>query len=185
MKAGKQALAEAISASGRGKGGGRKVDAALTDPATKQRLEDELEVERTLGWLFHDIHLLLSKDFEHRISATGLTRSQWRVLVNIDRGGGGRTQTELADQTGIEKAPLGKILDRLEENHWILRKPDPTDRRARRVYATSKIERFFPQLAEAAKGVFARTLQGMRQSEVKELISQLTKLKRNLGGADD
>jgi DNA-binding MarR family transcriptional regulator len=150
-----------------------------------ERLRAEMEVERTLGWLFHDIHRLLAKDFESRIAGLGLTRAQWRVLVAIQRAEAPLTQTEIAEQTEIEKAPLGKTLDRLEQGGWIVRKSDPNDRRARRVSATAKIEKAMPQLAAAAKGTFARTLQGVRQSEVKELIAQLQKLKRNLGGADD
>lgn len=142
-------------------------------------------VEITLGWLLFDVHRFFAKDFERRIAGLGLTRPQWRVLMTLDHLGGGRTQTELSDLTEIEKAPLGKTLDRLEAGGWIVRKADPTDRRARRVYATAKIDRFSRELADAAKGTFARALQGVRQGEVKELIAQLTKLKSNLGGADD
>ena len=150
-----------------------------------EKLRAEMEVERTLGWLFHDIHRLLGKDFDNRIAGLELTRSQWRVLAAIDRSAEPMTQTEIAEITEIEKAPLGKTLDRLEQGGWIVRKSDPHDRRARRVYATAKIDKAFPQLAAAAKALFARMLQGVRQSEVKELIAQLEKLKRNLGGADD
>jgi DNA-binding MarR family transcriptional regulator len=150
-----------------------------------ERLRAEMEAERTLGWLFHDIHRLLGKDFDRRIAGLGLTRSQWRVIATIDRSPEPLTQTEIAELTEIEKAPLGKTLDRLEQGGWIIRKSDPKDRRARRVYATAKIDKAFPQLAAAAKGLFARMLQGMRQSDVKELIARLEKLKRNLGGADD
>ncbi|MEQ1863815.1 MAG: MarR family transcriptional regulator [Micropepsaceae bacterium] len=151
----------------------------------KERFRSELEAEIALGWLLHDVHRLFGKDFEDRIKDLGLTRAQWRVLMTLERTDGGQTQTELADLTEIEKAPLGKTLDRLEEGGWIVRKDDPADRRARRVYATAKIDKFFPQLAAAAKGTFARTLQGVRQNEVKDLIARLQKLKRNLGGAED
>jgi DNA-binding MarR family transcriptional regulator len=150
-----------------------------------EKLKAEMEVERTLGWLFKDIHRLLGKDFDGRIAGLGLTRAQWRVVVTIQRAEAPLTQTEIAEQTEMEKAPLGKTLDRLEQGGWIVRKADPKDRRARRVSATAKIEKFLPQLAAAAKGTFARALQGVRQSEVKELIARLEKLKRNLGGADD
>ena len=95
------------------------------------------------------------------------------------------TQTQIADMLEMEKAPLGKILDRLEAGGWITRKNHPTDRRARLVSATSKIEKYAEELAAAAKATFALTLQGMRQHEVKELIARLESLKRNLGGADD
>ncbi len=148
-------------------------------------LKAELEVEMTLGWLFNDIHRLLGKDFGSRMGALGLTRAQCRVLFTIERAGDPLTQTEIAELTEIEKAPLGKMLDRLEQGGWIVRKSDPKDRRARRVSVTAKIDKAIPVAAAAAKGVFARALQGVRQSEVKELIAKLEKLKRNLGGADD
>ena len=81
-----------------------------------ERLRTDLEVEHTLGWLFIDIHRLLSKNFEGRIKSLGLTRAQWRVLMCLKRSEDGITQTELADVAETEKAPLGKILDRLEED---------------------------------------------------------------------
>jgi DNA-binding MarR family transcriptional regulator len=179
-------LSEAFSTTERGKAARKSVQAAKhVRGMGNERLKAEMEVEHALGWLFPDIHRLLSKDFDSRIAGLGLTRAQYRVLFAIDRAGVPVTQTEIADLTEIEKAPLGKTLDRLEEGGWIVRKADPHDRRARRVSVTAKIDKAFPLAAAAAKGTFARALQGMRQSEVKDLIAQLKKLKRNLGGADD
>jgi MarR family transcriptional regulator, transcriptional regulator for hemolysin len=183
---GNSALTQAFSTEDRAKSARRKAPGRAGAPVIdKETILAEFEVERTLGWLFHDINRLLAKEFESRIKGLSLTRAQWRVLGMLRRTGGGQTQTELADLTEIEKAPLGKTLDRLEEGGWIIRKNDPKDRRARRVYATAKIEKFLPQLAAAMQGMFARTLQGMRQGEVKDLIARLTMLKRNLGGAED
>jgi len=160
--------------------------------AQKARTLDELradvELEHTLSWLLVDVHRLLSKDFEARAKSFGLTRVQWRVLFALKRTPGAdraMKQTEIADMLEMEKAPLGKILDRLEAGGWIVRKNHPTDRRARLVSATSKIEKHAEELAAAAKATFAQMLQGVRQHEVKDLIAQLDKLKRNLGGADD
>lgn len=144
-----------------------------------------LEVEVKLSRLLSDIHRLISKDFASRTRDLGLTRLQWRVLFTLNRVKEGVSQTELADFTETEKAPLGKILDRLEEGGWVVRKSHPTDRRARLVYATSKIERHADRLAEAAKATFAQMLQGVRQKDVRELIARLEQLKRNLGGAEE
>ncbi len=141
--------------------------------------------EIILGWLLYDVHRLFAKDFEERLEGLGLTRAHWRILITLRRIGSGHTQTKLSELSEIEKAPLGKTLDRLERSGWIVRKDDPRDRRIRRVYATAKTDRFMPELAEAAKGTFARALQDVRQGEVKELIAQLKKLKSNLGGAED
>lgn len=149
-----------------------------------ERLRAQFDVEHTLGWLFHDIHRLLGKSFESRIVGMGLTRAQWRVLIALKREDG-QTQTELADLVEMEKAPIGKILDKLEKGGWITRRGDPDDRRARRVYCTAKIERHLTGIAEAARAMFAEALAGMREGEVKTLIDRLQRMKRNLGGPED
>jgi len=147
-------------------------------------LRGQLDAEHTLGWLFHDIHRLLGKTFVSRLPGIGLTRSQWRVLIALKRREG-LTQTELADVTELEKAPLGKLLDKLEDKGWVTRRDDPHDRRARRVYCTAKIEKHLKGIAEAGRAMFAEALAGMREDEVKDLIDRLQHIKRNLGGADD
>lgn len=181
-------MSEANSTADRPKPSTRPKNRRTKAVARARTIEDyqaELESESTLGWLFFDIHRLFSRDFDGRVRDLGLTRSQWRVLFAVHRAQGGMSQTELADLTEVEKAPLGKILDRLEDGGWIIRKNHPTDRRARLVYATAKIDKYADRLAQAAKGTFAQMLQGVRQNEVRELIARLEKLKRNLGGADD
>jgi DNA-binding MarR family transcriptional regulator len=175
-------LAETFSTAELAKSASRKASARSRSLEEWRAL---FETEHTLSWMFFDIHRLLAKDFETRAKSFGLTRAQWRVLGTIQRTEGGVNQTKLADLVEMEKAPLGKILDRLEESGWIVRKPHPTDRRARLVYATSKIEKCADQLGAAIAATFARMLQGVRQNEVKDLIARLEKLKRNLGGADD
>jgi len=178
-------LSEAVAAADRLRAKPRKTRAQ--GAMTIEQLRAELEVEHTLSWLFVDIHRLLTKNFEARVKSLGLTRAQWRVVFALKRStvDAPMTQTQIADMLEMEKAPLGKILDRLEAGGWILRKNHPTDRRARVVAATSKIEKYAEELAAAAKATFAQTLQGMPQHKVKELIAQLEGLKRNLGGADD
>jgi DNA-binding MarR family transcriptional regulator len=155
-------------------------------PRSIEEIRAEIELETTLSWLFVDIHRLLTKAFEARIRPIAdLTGAQWRVLFALKRSQGVMTQTQIAEMLGMEKAPLGKILDRLEAGGWIVRKNHPTDRRARLVSATSKIGKYAEELAAAAKVTFAQTLKGMRQHEVKDLIARLQMLKRNLGGADE
>lgn len=175
-------MSETILTSERPKSAAKK---ARRRPRSLDEWRLALEVESKLSWLFVDIHRLFSKDFASRTKDLGLTRVQWRVLFTLDRIKEGVSQTELADITEMEKAPLGKILDRLEEGGWVVRKSHPTDRRARLVYATSKIERHADRLAEAAKATFAQMLQGVRQKDVRELIARLEQLKRNLGGAEE
>ena len=85
----------------------------------------------------------------------------------------------------LAHGPLGKLLDKLEAKGWVTRRDDPDDRRARRVYCTSKIEKHLKGIAEAGRAMFAEALADMRADDVKALIERLQQIKRNLGGPDD
>ncbi|MDA1076053.1 MAG: MarR family transcriptional regulator, partial [Proteobacteria bacterium] len=61
----------------------------------------------------------------------------------------GATQTELADLVGIGRAPLGKVIDRLETENWVERQSDPADRRVNRLYIT----RDFKPIAEPTRTI--------------------------------
>jgi DNA-binding MarR family transcriptional regulator len=142
-----------------------------------------LRVESAISWLFVDIHRLLGQSFEERMTSGGLTRAQWRILFTARRFQG-ETQTALADRLDMERAPMGKALDKLEALGWIERRPDPTDRRIRRVYCLDKIQRYLPEAIEVSKGVFEEALSGLTPQEIESLIAQLTRIKNNLGGQD-
>jgi DNA-binding MarR family transcriptional regulator len=142
-----------------------------------------LRVESALSWLFVDIHRLLGQKFESLMTSGGLTRAQWRILFTARRFQG-ETQTALAERLDMERAPMGKALDKLEALGWVERRPDPSDRRIRRVFCLEKINGYLPEAMDVSKNVFAQALCGLKQSEIEALIAQLTRIKTNLGGQD-
>jgi len=146
------------------------------------------EMEWTLGWSMPDVHRLLTRAFDGRINCIGITRQHLKIVMELRRheaqGGPGLTQTELAELVDMEKAPLGKALDRLEAGGWIERRPDATDRRVNRVVATGKIDPMLPQLLPIAREVFDMALAGLSPAEVKALMAILDRMKANLEAAD-
>ena len=100
--------------------------------ATSDSDSDQGE-ERALFGIITDIQNGLSKRFRDRTQHLGVSRSQWRVLSALAVRPGA-TQTEIADLIGIGRAPLGKIVDRLEAQGWLERRSDPDDRRVNRLY---------------------------------------------------
>src|SRR5262245_26297396 len=95
--------------------------------------------ERSFGFILHDIARLMRKRFDQRARALGLSRSQWQVLAHLSRHQG-INQSGLAEILEIENITLGRLIDRMEEAGWVERRPDPNDRRARRLYMTEKVE---------------------------------------------
>ena len=77
------------------------------------------DIDRNFGVLVHDVSRLLRTLFDRRGRELDLTRSQWWALTAIYLNEGA-TQSELADFMELEKATVGRLLDRLAEKAWIV-----------------------------------------------------------------
>lgn len=148
-----------------------------------QNVADEPEdaEQRQFGWTFHDVFRLFQRAWARRLreSGTGVSPAQSRVMAELYRQGG-LTQTALAEGVEMEKAPLGRILDRMEELGFIERKADSADRRVRLVYATAKSDTLDEPMWCAARDMFDVALQGLTQAERATLMSLLERMKQNL-----
>jgi len=88
------------------------------------------EVGRAFGFLVHDVARLFGRRFNQRaLLFLGLTRAQCKVLGYLARNEG-INQAGLADLLEIKPMTLVRQIDRMEEDGWIERQPQPGDRRA-------------------------------------------------------
>ncbi len=137
------------------------------------------DFDRSIGFLISDVARLLRRDFDRRVKDLGLTRTQWLVLAHLFRQDG-QTQSELAIELEMERAPLGRIIDRLEEHDWIKRTADPKDRRVNRVQLTNKFEPHKDDLILAAEKLYETAFAGISQKDLERMIDNLQKAKQNL-----
>ncbi len=137
------------------------------------------DFERSLGFLLHDVARLLRRAFDRRVKHIGLTRSQWFVLAHIHRSDG-QTQTALAEELDMERAPLGKLIDRLEESGWLDRRPDPVDRRVKRIFKTAKIAPIMAAMTSVSESVYDDVLNGVSAEQREKFIDMLVLAKGNL-----
>lgn len=144
--------------------------------------------DEEFGWLQRDVFRLLQRAWDRhlRASGTGITVPQSRVFAAL-RQRDGLTQTEIADLVMMEKAPLGRVIDRMEEQGLVTRRPDPADRRVRRVYLTAALDEMQDRLWAAAFGMFDTALDGFTAAEYETLVSMFRRIKANLeaGEADE
>lgn len=136
-------------------------------------------LDRSFGFLLHDVSRLLRIEYNRRVRHLGLTRSQWRVIAHLSRNEGS-TQTFLADVLEIENATLARLLDRLEADGWIERRPSPTDRRAKHLYLTEKPAAIIDAMFRISSQLQRDALNGMPNAEREHLIDSLLGIKRNL-----
>ena len=139
-------------------------------------MEDD---KQNFGILLHDVVRMMRVGYDRRMKPLGLTRSQWWVLNRLYFLEGTR-QSELASELDIEKATLGRLLDRLESKGWVVRKPDPTDRRAKRVYLTDKVEPTMRIMRQRATETNTEALASLTSSEQKQMIKMLLRIRGDL-----
>lgn len=135
--------------------------------------------ERNFGFLVHDVARLLRVAYDRRTKELGLTRSQWWVLNHLFRDEG-ITQSELADTLEIEKATLGRLLDRLETKGWVVRRSDSRDRRVKRLHLTGEVQGLMRSLRDLAAELRTDALDGLGEAERERFVETLLLIKANL-----
>lgn len=89
-----------------------------------------------LFFLLHDVARLIRVAADKRARVDGMTRAQWALLIQLFRNPG-LSQKEVADLLEVEPISVGRLVDRLERNGLIERRPDPSDRRIWRLNLTA------------------------------------------------
>lgn len=137
-----------------------------------------------VGYLIGDISRMIRTIYDRRVEPLGMTRSQWRVMIRLSRREG-CSQTELANDLGIQKPTLGKLVERLETKGWVERRPDPADARTKRLFLTASaapiIEEMHAQVDDVLEGIF----DGLTQADAARLDGTLMRIKNNLVGMLD
>lgn len=148
--------------------------------------DDDYQFERTFGWLLHDTQRLIRRNWERGLKSAGIgiSEPQARVIAFLYRQEGGLTQTQLAQELGMEKAPLGRLLDRMEEGGFIIRRDDPADRRARIVFITDLGMAQLPVMKETTRTIFSKAFSGIPTAKVDVLLDVLEGMRANLSALD-
>ena len=141
------------------------------------------DLSRNFGFIIQDVARLLRTAFDRRVKSLGLTRSQGWVLNHLFRNNG-VTQTELADILQVEKATLGRLLDRLEAKGWVRRENHADDRRAKRVFLTDEVEPALRAMRAAAAELRRDALSGLAADDQTRFVDALLAIKANLSRGD-
>lgn len=150
---------------------------------TKKQGNSPKDLSRSLGFLVHDVARLMRRVFDRRVRHLGLTRSQWFVIAHLYRTDG-QTQRHLSDELDMERAPLSKLLDRLESGGWVERRADPNDRRANRVYITKKIDSLMEEGVTVGENLTDDIFMGIDDEAREEFITILAQAKTRLIAID-
>jgi len=151
------------------------------DDSTFDRRET---ADRNVGFLLNDSARLMRVNYDRRMRELGLTRSQWWVLTHLYFHEG-INQAELSAILEIERATLGRLLDRLETKGWIERRADMRDRRVKRVFLTGEVDALLRTMRALARDLRSQALDGLTAEEQERFIEILLQVKSNLLGMLD
>ncbi len=119
------------------------------------------------------------KMLDERLKDLGVTQARWSTMVYLQQGGEGLTQRELANLMAIENPTLVRLLDSLEQQGLIERRPCPNDRRARRLYLTDAGRAFMDDLSARAAKLREEMLDGIGDQEVACALKVFQKIMEN------
>jgi len=134
---------------------------------------------REFAFILNDVARLLRTYADHKAAQFGMTRAQWAVLVRLDRAEG-LNQSELAEMLDLQPITLTRLLDKLADSGLIERRPDPDDRRAKRLFLTPAARPVLEHLSTVGEDIMAAVVEGLKPQAVEQMISQLAVTRENL-----
>ena len=123
---------------------------------------------RNFGFLLKDVSRRYVLRFEQHAAEMSLTLVQCRALIRLEKNEG-VSQARLAELIDVEPMAMVRILDRMEADGVLERRPDPDDRRARRLYLTAKAKPLLEEIWRLADADAGRDLRRHRARRARGL----------------
>src|SRR5271170_582052 len=143
-----------------------------------------MSLDRSFGYLVHDVARLFARRFNQRaLLFLGLSRSQCRILGYLALHEG-INQAGLADLLEIKPMTLVRQIDRMEEDGWIERRPDPADRRARRLVLTEKARPLLARILDLSTEIRREAFADLSDEEGRRLVGLLRRVHGRLTDPD-
>jgi MarR family transcriptional regulator for hemolysin len=116
---------------------------------------------------------------DERLRHLGLTQARWQALFQLERGGP-LPQRQLAESLNIEGPTLVRLLDGLESQGLIERRPVKEDRRLRVVHLTPAASPLLAEINQIAGELRRELLAGLDEHALAMAVSVLSELSRRL-----
>ncbi len=133
------------------------------------QIDDDTQISRTI----HEMSLFIARLFNREMKDLGLTRTQWMVMYQLYLGGE-QSQTDLATALSSAKPPLGKVIDKLEQDGWVHRRQNPADRRENLVSLTEKVSPLIEPLSDVVANIGEIAMRDLTQGQRAQFTSYLS-----------
>ena len=136
-------------------------------------------VGESVGFLMADVSRLMRKSFEELLEGSSLTLAQARALFYLSRQEGIR-QVVLAEILEVQPITLARLIDQLQAEGLVERRPDPNDRRAYQLFLTKKAQPHLDAIESVTAMLRPVVLDDVTAAEAEITIATLNKMRLNL-----
>jgi len=119
--------------------------------------------------------------WEGKLRGTGVRPAQLVALAQLIASGP-LSQSELVDRLSITPATGVRLVDRMERDGWVIRRPDPNDGRVKLVAPTEQAVAVWEKLSRTGRKVLDQAYRGIPPGEIEKVKRVLEQVRRNLGG---
>ena len=138
---------------------------------------------RNFGFLMRDVSRLYAAYFQRHARELELTLPQCKVLGHLSRNEG-ISQARLAELSDTDPMTLVRTLDRMQQDQWIERRPDPSDRRAHRLYLREAARPILSRMWKIADQCRQEAMAELSPDEREQLIALLERVHGTLSALE-
>jgi DNA-binding MarR family transcriptional regulator len=117
----------------------------------------------------------IARKLDQLLEVHGLSIAQFEVLATLGHEEN-ITQQELAERLLVTKGNVCGMIDRMEGNGWVQRRPDREDRRANRLFLTGSGKRLLASSLPDQKRVLEAVFGVLQERELQSLFQVLGRL---------
>jgi DNA-binding MarR family transcriptional regulator len=139
---------------------------------------------RSVGFLISQLGFFSSRRFTEALEPLAIGPRDF-LLMRFVAASDGQSQQTLAEQLGVPASRMVALVDHLEEMGLVERRPDPEDRRVRRLFITRKGRSVLEKAGRIAIDYETQLCAGINREEREQLIDLLQRLQvtqTDLGG---
>jgi DNA-binding MarR family transcriptional regulator len=138
------------------------------------------DLDRRIPFLLSQLGSYVADDFRRRLTPLGIHPRTNAVLVAL-AGSDGQSQRQLSARLGVHRNVMVGLIDTLEEQGLVQRKPYPDDRRAFAVTLTDKARALLPALEKHSHAMEDEVTSALTPDERAALLDMLQRISASLG----
>jgi MarR family transcriptional regulator for hemolysin len=135
--------------------------------------------QRNFGFLLKEVSRRYAHRFEVRAAEIPVNLAQAKALVRLGKNEG-VSQARLAELAEVDPMTMVRMLDRMEAEGLLERRPDPADRRARCLYLTAKAKPILDEIWRLSDEIRAEIFAGVSKAEREQFMAVLERLYDNI-----